>query len=49
MIALSRELAGCVFLFQVLQAVAVGLMIALLLWFENRTHVLRFQGTGDMA
>jgi hypothetical protein len=49
MIVLSWELAGCVFLFQVLQAIATGVMIALLLWFEKRTGARRIQTAGDTA
>jgi hypothetical protein len=49
MITLSWELAGFMFLFQVLQAITAGLMIALLLWFEKRTHDQRSRTAGDTA
>jgi hypothetical protein len=49
MIVLSWELAGCMLLFQVLQALAIGLVIALLLWLEKRRHARRIPNAGDTA
>jgi MFS superfamily sulfate permease-like transporter len=49
MITLSWELAGCVLLFQVLQAIATGVMIALLLWLDKRTRARRFLSAGALA
>jgi hypothetical protein len=49
MIALSWELAGFMFLFQVLQAITAGLMIALLLWFEKRIRDCSARTAGDTA
>jgi hypothetical protein len=49
MIGLSWELAGYVIVFQVLQAIVAGTMIALLLWYEKRTRARRGQAQGDSA
>ncbi len=49
MIELSWELAGYVLLFQVLQAIVAGVMIALLLGLEKMAGARRRQTTGDNA
>jgi hypothetical protein len=49
MIAPTWELACCLIVFQVLQAIAVVAFLALLLWFEKRTRARRIQTAGDMA
>ncbi len=49
MIALTWELAGCVILFQVLQAIVAGVLLALLLWLEKWRRARRIQTAGDVA
>jgi hypothetical protein len=49
MTGLSWELAGGIILFQALQAIVAGGMIALLLWYDKRTRVRRERTRGDRA
>jgi 4-amino-4-deoxy-L-arabinose transferase-like glycosyltransferase len=49
MTGLSWELAGGIILFQALQAIVVGGMIALLLWYEKRTRARLERTRGDRA
>jgi hypothetical protein len=48
MTGLSWELAGCMFVFQVLQAIMVGAVLALLLWHEKKVNAHRMHVNGDM-
>jgi hypothetical protein len=47
MIGLSWEMAGYILIFQVLQAIMAGMLIALLLWYEKRTRAHRGRAQGD--
>jgi hypothetical protein len=49
MTGLSWELAGGIVLFQVLQAIVAGGMIALLLWYDKRTRARQERTRGDRA
>jgi hypothetical protein len=49
MIGTSLELAGCVFVFQVLQAIIIGAVLAMLLWHENKVNARQKRVKGDTA